>query len=201
MLQLAGDSSNEDELFEAQHRQRVEYLNAVDFCERFRLMPWQFELLLTTTGPQISTQSQTSTAMFPKYKLMAALRFYASNNFYYSIGDAQVKCFVNLVDYVGLILGFSKRAVYDAIRAVTDAINRQLFGQLIRWPTTGAENQQIELDFYRLKDVGIAGICGAIDGPLIPIKPPKDVERFYVDRHDDHSLNPTVVSDANYILR
>lgn len=47
----------------------------------------------------------------------------------------------------------------------------------------------------------MAGICGAIDGTLIKIKPPKNVERFYVDRHHDHSLNLTVVADANYVFR
>jgi hypothetical protein len=84
---------------------------------------------------------------------------------------------------------------------VTAAINRRLFGQLIQWPSTEEENHQIELDFYRLKNVGIVGVCGAIDGSLIPIKPPRAVERFYVDRHHDHSLNLTVVADSKYVLR
>jgi hypothetical protein len=100
-----------------------------------------------------------------------------------------------------LSLGYSKQAVNKAIKEVTVAINQQFFGQLIRWPITEAENQQIETDFYALKDVGIAGVCGAIDGSLIPIKPPKEVERFYVDRHHNHSLNLTVVADSKYILR
>lgn len=89
----------------------------------------------------------------------------------------------------------------NAVKNVTAAINRRLFAQLIQWPATEFECQQIELDFYRLQDVGIVGVCGAIDGSLISIKPPRDVERFYVDRHHDHSLNLTVVADSNYILR
>lgn len=100
-----------------------------------------------------------------------------------------------------LFLGYKKHAIHDAVRSVTAAINRRLFAQLIQWPSTEAECHQIELDFYRLQNVGIVGICGAIDGSLIPIKPPKDVERFYVDRHHDHSLNLTVVADTNYVLR
>lgn len=88
-----------------------------------------------------------------------------------------------------------------AIRDVTGAINKTLFAQLIQWPTTDAENQQIEWDFYNLKGVGIAGVCGAIDGSLIKIKPPKLVERFYIDRNHDHSLNLTIVADSKYTLR
>lgn len=89
----------------------------------------------------------------------------------------------------------------NALKAVTKAINHRLFAQLIQWPATEAECQQIESNFYRLQNVGIAGICGAIDGSLISIKPPKDVERFYVDRHHDHSLNLTIVADSNYVIR
>lgn len=73
------------------YRPRQEYLNAGDFHERFRLMPWQAELLLNEIGPQIATQGLQKTVMTPKHKLMAALRFYASNTFYYSAGDAQGK--------------------------------------------------------------------------------------------------------------
>lgn len=85
--------------------------------------------------------------------------------------------------------------------AVTVAINKHLFPQLIQWPSTVEENHKIEYDFYYLKNVGISGICGAIDGSLIPIKPPKLIERQYVDRHHDHSINLTIVADSKYILR
>jgi hypothetical protein len=91
------ESSDEDENLENVHRRqrvyhpRQDYLNAADFRERFRLMPWQAELLLNSIGPQIETISRTPSAMTARYKLMATLRFYASNNFYYSIGDAQGK--------------------------------------------------------------------------------------------------------------
>jgi hypothetical protein len=73
------------------YRPRQEYLNANDFRQRFRLMPWQAELLLIEIGPLIATQGLQRIAMTPKHKLMAALRFYASNNFNYSNGDAQGK--------------------------------------------------------------------------------------------------------------
>ena len=55
----------------------------------FRLMPWQADLLLNIIGPQIETKSRNLTAMPAKHKLMIALRFYASNGFYYFVGDGQ----------------------------------------------------------------------------------------------------------------
>jgi hypothetical protein len=86
--------SESDEEFELVRRPRVyrprqEYLNAEDFRQRFRLMPWQAELLINIIGPHIETRSRTPTAMSARHKLMAALRFYASNGFYYFDGDAQ----------------------------------------------------------------------------------------------------------------
>lgn len=71
------------------YRPRQEYLNANDFRQRFRLMPWQAELLLTTIGQYIETRSRTPTAMPARHKLMAALRFYAINDFYCDDGDTQ----------------------------------------------------------------------------------------------------------------
>jgi hypothetical protein len=32
------------------YRRRIQYLNATDFRERFRVMPWQAELLLNSIG-------------------------------------------------------------------------------------------------------------------------------------------------------
>jgi hypothetical protein len=134
-----------------------------------------------------------------RHKLMASLRFYASNGFYYFVGDGQGM--FNFLKFHFLILGYGKHAIHDAIKVVTSAICAQIFPQLVQWPTTIEENQQIELEFYRLKDIGLAGVCGAIDGSLIKIKSPRNIERFYVDRHHDHSLNLTAVCDANYVFR
>lgn len=106
-------------------------------------------------------------------------------------------CFLlNLINII--LLGYGKNAICKAIKSVTLTICQHLFPQIIQWPTTLEENQHIEFDFYNLHDIGIAGVCGAIDGSLIKIKPPRTIERFYVDRNHDHSLNLTAVCDANY---
>lgn len=94
IIDLLADSGEEDEFLAHRRRQRIyrprtEVLNAGDFHERFRLMPWQAEELILTIGPLIATRSRTPTAMTANQKLMCALRFYASNGFYYFDGDAQ----------------------------------------------------------------------------------------------------------------
>jgi hypothetical protein len=84
--------------------------------------------------------------------------------------------------------------VWRAVHQVTDAIAELLFPRYVRWPATLEENQQIELEFYQLSMM--PGVCGAIDGNLIKIKPPKAIENQFVDREHNHSLNLTAVCDA-----
>jgi len=93
---LIEESSDEDESRVVRQRQRVfnprvEFLNAAEFRERFRLTSWQAELLLNIIGPGIEPQDRKRASMTAKHKLLAALRFYASNGFYYFIGDGQGK--------------------------------------------------------------------------------------------------------------
>lgn len=76
------------------YKPRHSYKGA-DFKERFRLTEHQAERLLEEIGRELAPTSVVGTAMNAKDKLLFALRFYASNNFYYSEGDA---------------MGFSKRA-------------------------------------------------------------------------------------------
>jgi hypothetical protein len=89
----------------------------------------------------------------------------------------------------------AKQVVLRAVHDVTDAICDVLCTHWISWPETLEENQQIEYEFYNI--AGMAGICGAIDGNLITLKVPKQVESQYVDRKGNHSLNLTVVCTAN----
>lgn len=94
MLGELFDSSDEenDEGIERRpriYRRRIQYLNATDFRERFRVMPWQAELLLNSIGSIFEIHSRTLTAMSARDKLLCALRFYASDGFYYFDGDAQ----------------------------------------------------------------------------------------------------------------
>ena len=59
------------------------------FKERFRLYPRQAEILLQLLGDDLKPQTYRSHALTAKKKLLCALRFYASNSFFYAIGDSE----------------------------------------------------------------------------------------------------------------
>ena len=84
-----------DDIVENGHRQqrvfpvRATFEVPALFRERFRMWPAQAEALLTIVGPRLTPQTNCSCSLTAKQKLLAALRFYASNGFYYSVGDSQ----------------------------------------------------------------------------------------------------------------
>uniref|UniRef100_A0A915CXY7 DDE Tnp4 domain-containing protein n=1 Tax=Ditylenchus dipsaci TaxID=166011 RepID=A0A915CXY7_9BILA len=72
------------------------------FRERFRLTPRQADVLLGVLGPGLEPSTKRSNPLSAREKLLCALRFFASNGLFYSIGDAEGVCFM-----------FSYRALCD----------------------------------------------------------------------------------------
>ena len=64
------------------------------FRERYRLTPRLFELLYNEIGGDLERDSNRNHAFTGKEVLLAALRFYASGHFYYSLGDTQGRIFL-----------------------------------------------------------------------------------------------------------
>lgn len=58
-----------------------------EFQRRFRLSPRQFELLLQELGPSLAPTTHSNNALTAPQKLLIALRFFASNDWYYEISD------------------------------------------------------------------------------------------------------------------
>lgn len=63
------------------------------FQRRFRLSGRQFEILLRKIGPRLSLLENTNNALTECQKLLLALRFYASNDWYYELSDFHGKLF------------------------------------------------------------------------------------------------------------
>ena len=95
MDQILNSSDSDIELIDEEteerpyvYLQRVEVTDPARFRERFRLTPRLFELLLQIVGPKLELRRQNAKALTPQQQLMCALRFYASNGYYYNNGDA-----------------------------------------------------------------------------------------------------------------
>jgi hypothetical protein len=69
------------------YRPTISYSQPSDFRQRFRFTKRQFECLLLEVGPKLRPKVSTNNAVNETQKLLITLRFYASNNFYYDVGD------------------------------------------------------------------------------------------------------------------
>lgn len=85
----ASSSSDEDEhpICEKNFRPFIETLGTAEFRRRFRFTPRQFQLLLERIGPRLEPIAATNHSLTPARKLQIALRFYASNAWYYELQD------------------------------------------------------------------------------------------------------------------
>lgn len=74
-------------------RDRINFiLRAADFRERFRLTMDQADNLLSILGPYLdSAETNRNAPMPPDHQLLLALRFFASGESYYSVGDSHGK--------------------------------------------------------------------------------------------------------------
>jgi hypothetical protein len=93
MINIYSDDSDqsEDELHYRPYQRRkfVHYAFPNEVKERFRFTPREIELLIQTLGPGLTPIAKKNNALSETEKVLIALRYYASNDFYYSLGDSQ----------------------------------------------------------------------------------------------------------------
>lgn len=85
------------------------------------------------------------------------------------------------------------------IHNVTDAINRILLREEIKFPVTPADRYQAKMKFANAPQP-FEGAIGAIDCTYVHILAPTDHEEAYVNHHGNHCLNVQAVSHLIYIM-
>ncbi len=148
-------------------RERINFdLIDADFRERFRFTREGVEELLRVLGPHLKPNSERNYAVSASHRLLVALRFFATGDYFYSNGDSHG--------------GLSKATVCRIVHQVVPLINRLLLPSSIRWPDGEQNCRSIATRFYRFG--GIPSVCGCVDGTLIKIIAPTINEEHYVDR-------------------
>ncbi len=165
-----------------EYRERINFwLFDGDFRERFRFSCAEVEEMLRDIGPLFENKKIFWYGIEPHHRLLLALRFYATGDFCYSVGDCH---------------GISKSAVHCSVYRVTQIINDKYFKEVISWPSSEQARTRIACDFFSKNRFPAA--CGAINGTLIKILAPSENEWQFVDRKGNHSLNVMAVACPNY---
>lgn len=163
-------------------------LTDTDFYERYRFTKRQFHVLHQRLSNRLLVANKNH-ALSSSARLLVALRFYASNAFYYGVGDMEGKVFMmftlrNCLLFC-FILGLAKSSTSRILRQVTNAILEEFDG-IVAWPLNEDDRIRIAAGFFRKNRPGMPNVCGAIDGSLVPIEAPSTFENQFVDRHGTH---------------
>ena len=152
-----------------------------EFKERFRFSCAEVEEILTDIGVYLKNDKEFYYGLEPHHRFLLALRYYASGDFCYSVGDSH---------------GISKTAVHASVSRVTVILNEVYFEEVVAWPADEEARKLIAGQFCATHR--FPGVCGVIDGTLIEILAPSDNENQFVDRKGKHSLNVMAIAGPDY---
>ncbi|KAJ8909798.1 hypothetical protein NQ315_014736 [Exocentrus adspersus] len=153
--------------------------NETEFFNRFRLKKNTVLIILPQIEHLLVHETPRYHEIDPRTQLLLTLRFYATGNFYISVGD---------------FIGVHKTTAGRIIKRVTEALV-SLCPEYIRMPQTEQEKRGVIMDFFSLAQ--FRGVCGAIDCTHISIlSPGGENAEFFRNRKGYFSLNVQVVSDA-----
>lgn len=169
------------------------------FREEFRVDAPVADLILNRIGHLIAHPPESNHALSPREQLLTVLRFLGTNAPYHSICNMQ---------------GPNKSTVCRTLFRVVNVLNETLFGETVRFPDHSTQipiefsaiagrilhfaskKEYIILIFYVCQ--GLPNIYGCVDGSLIRFEPLRIFEAGFVDRHQNHSVNLTVVCGPRY---
>ncbi|EPB66503.1 hypothetical protein ANCCEY_14407 [Ancylostoma ceylanicum] len=160
-------------------RDPMEMLSDERFREQFRLTRRGFAFVLSLLEDDLQSSTRRSAALTPAQKLSIFMDVFGS-------ASIQRKTY-----------GYSQATVSRVIAEVSDVLyNRR--EEFIHWPD---EDRLAETRMAFFDSCGIPEVVGAIDGTHIKIIAPVVDEDSYVNRKDYHSLNLSIISDANQRIK
>lgn len=162
----------------------MEDLNRKEFFVRFRLQKETVIRIVELIAATILLDPRGGGSIPPLLQVLICLRFYATNNFYTSIGD---------------IIGISKQAVSTTVRRVSIALATH-GRNLIQLESRPENLGKLRNKFFNIAN--FPGTIGAIDCTHIKILQPTEENsgRFYCIRKHMYSLNVQVVCDADMLI-
>nr|XP_023659459.1 putative nuclease HARBI1 [Paramormyrops kingsleyae] len=150
--------------------------------ERYRFSSEGIRYLCQLLGPEVSNSTRRSNALTIEHTVCLALRYFASGQFMYSIGDAE---------------HLSKNTVCRAVRKVVLALSK-LLDAFVVFPghLSALRNKE---GFHAI--AGFPRVIGIIDCTHIPISAPLgEHEGDYVNRKSIHSINVQMTCDHQLMV-
>lgn len=147
------------------------------FREDFRVDPEAAEYILRGIGHRIEHETMYNNALNSKQQLLLTLHYLGINSPYHAIGSMH-----------GIHKSTVCRCIHNTVKAIIDAFYRSF----VRWPNSNDSSRK----FYEI--AGFPDCGGIIDGTLVNFIPHHDIEASFVDRHNNHSINLTLVCGPNY---
>ncbi|XP_057681223.1 putative nuclease HARBI1 [Corythoichthys intestinalis] len=147
--------------------------------ERYHFSSNSILYLHSLLRPYISNLTHRGGALTSMQILCIGLRFFAHGSFLYNIGGAE---------------NIGKSTVCRAVRKVTLALKRVLPVMVVFPGHKPVE--VIKEEFQRI--AGFPNVIGCVDATHIPITPPAQNERDYLNQKSFHSINVQIICDASY---
>ena len=159
----------------------LETMSDSEIIKRYRLNLECIDRLTDIVAPEIRRPTNRSHAVTPQTQVLLSLRILASGSFQSVVGDT---------------LGLSDATVSRCFGKFLDITSTTRHPDLaISFPSTAESINSVKQGFHGIR--GFPNVIGAVDGTLVPIKPPSVDEHVFVSRKGFHALNVQVICDHN----
>lgn len=164
----------------------LDWYDDQEFYQRFRFNKDGLIALTRLLENDLKPKRNRPDCFPPLWRVMIALRFYASGSYQLIVGDTMGETVERTA---------SQSSVSRIINSVSDALCRRS-GEFIRFPTAPGEVSAVQEGFYNLQ--GFPGVVGCVDGTHVKIQTPAgEVGVAYFGRKGP-TINCQFICDHRY---